>query len=185
MATSDFTKLNPRKLKYIEARARGLSKREAKNLAGYATSTSAYSVENSSVKTALARLIRQAVPAHVLVKRIAEGVSAEETKFFQKEGIVTDQRNVIAWSERREYLKLATEYGQYIETKADQDAQSKVSVGFTLYNGITTPRNRGEAPTADEAPPKIDSEGFPVDQSQRQTGRFTLVNTITRRRGGN
>ena len=39
MATSDFTKLNPRKLKYIEARARGLSKREAKNLAGYATST--------------------------------------------------------------------------------------------------------------------------------------------------
>lgn len=165
-----------------------MSKREAKNLAGYAISTSTYSVENSSVKAALARLIRQAVPAHVLVKRIAEGVSAEETKFFQKEGIVTDQRNVIAWSERREYLKLATEYGQYIETKADQDQQSKVSVGITLLNGITTPRSIGKAPAADEARPRVlaedvDREDFPADQ--RQASPFTLVNTITRPRGGN
>jgi len=181
----NFTKLNDRKRMYLRGRAEGMSRTEALRFAQYSANTRPSDVENPSVKAALARLMRQAVPLHVLVKRIAEGVSAEETKFFQKEGIVTDQRNVIAWSERREYLKLATEYGQYIETKADQDAQSKVSVGFTLYNGITTPKNRGEAPAADEAPPKIDSEGFPVDQSQRQTGRFTLVNTITRPRGGN
>jgi hypothetical protein len=31
-----------------------------------------------------------------LVQRIAEGVLAEETKFFQKEDIGTDQQNVIA-----------------------------------------------------------------------------------------
>src|SRR5580698_4256582 len=102
MATPDFTKLNIRKQRYIDGRSQGLSKREAKNLAGYAASTSSYSVENSSVKAALARLIKQAVPAHVMVRRIAEGVSAYETKFFQKEGIVTDQRDVVAWSERRE-----------------------------------------------------------------------------------
>jgi hypothetical protein len=110
-------------------------------------------------------------------------------KFFQKEGIVTEQRNVIAWSERREYLKLATEYGQNVETKAEQDAQSKVSVGFTLYNGITSPKSRGQAP-ADEAQTKVledddlDSERPPVDQSRRQASPFTLLNTITRSRGG-
>jgi hypothetical protein len=151
-----------------------MSRTEALRFAQYSANTRPSDVENPSGKAALARLMRQAVPLHVLVKRIAEGVSAEETKFFQKEGIVTDQRNVIAWSERREYLKLAAEYGQYIETKADQDAQSKVSVGFTLYNGITTPKNRGEAPTADEAPPKIDSEGFPVEQSQTANRQIHL-----------
>jgi hypothetical protein len=143
MSTPDFTKFNPRKQRYIDGRSQGLSKREAKNLAGYAASTSTYSVENSSVKAALARLIKQAVPAHVMVRRIAEGVSAYETKFFQKEGIVTDQRDVVAWSERREYLKLAAEYGQYVEPDA------KVSIGeggpsFILINGITKPKGQSQ-----------------------------------------
>jgi hypothetical protein len=56
MSTPDFTRLSPRKRKYIDGRSQGLSKRQAKNLAGYAASTSTYSVENSSVKAALARL---------------------------------------------------------------------------------------------------------------------------------
>ena len=39
--------------------------------------------------------------------RIKEGLDAQETKFFQKDGLVTDSRDVIAWSERREYAALA------------------------------------------------------------------------------
>jgi hypothetical protein len=42
-----------------------------------------------------------------LAQRLAEGLDAVETKFFQKEGRVTDSRNVINWSERRNYLELA------------------------------------------------------------------------------
>jgi hypothetical protein len=181
MSTPDFTKFNPRKQRYIDGRSQGLSKREAKNLAGYAASTSTYSVENSSVKAALARLIKQAVPAHVMVRRIAEGVSACETKFFQKEGIVTDQRDVVAWSERREYLKLAAEYGQYVEPDA------KVSIGevrptFVLINGITKPKGgsqiANESPTAD---PGTETHVTPEPDHQdlNHASSFVLINGIT------
>ena len=52
------------------------------------------------------KFFRQALEHHApigkLTKRLAEGLDAEETKFFQHEGRVVDQRNVIAWSERRQ-----------------------------------------------------------------------------------
>ncbi|MGB8989260.1 MAG: hypothetical protein WCC37_21865 [Candidatus Sulfotelmatobacter sp.] len=143
MATTDFTKLQPRQKKYLEGRTQGMTKREAKRYAQYAESTSPARIENQSVRAAFARLIKQAVPAHLLTKRIAEGVSAHETKFFQKEGVVTDQRDVVAWSERREYLKLAAEYGQYVEPDA-KAGDVNVAVGFTLINGITKPRGRSQ-----------------------------------------
>ena len=43
----------------------------------------------------------------IVANRIKEGLDAQETKFFQKDGVVTDSRDVIAWSERREYAALA------------------------------------------------------------------------------
>lgn len=43
----------------------------------------------------------------VIAKRIIEGLDAEETKFFQKDGLVTDSRNVTSWSERRQYAETA------------------------------------------------------------------------------
>jgi hypothetical protein len=42
-----------------------------------------------------------------------EGVGATETKFFSHEGKVQDSRDVVAWSERRQYAELAAEYGGY------------------------------------------------------------------------
>jgi hypothetical protein len=184
MATSDFTKLNHRKRKYIDARSQGLSKRQAKNIAGYAASTSSYSVENSSVKAALARLIRQAVPAHVIVQRIAEGMSAEETKFFQKEGRVMDERNVVAWSERREYLKLAAEYGLYVEPDNDKVKIGEGGPTFVLINGITKPKRDFRI---DNAPQAIDVERetpvLPTDKEEPSRGTsFVLVNGITTRK---
>jgi hypothetical protein len=68
--------------------------------------------------------MRQAVPLHVLVKRIAEGVSAEETKFFQKE---------TGWSagqEWRESLDTA---------KSSDDRQG--SYDSLLVCGGSTPKN--------------------------------------------
>jgi hypothetical protein len=182
MATSDFTKLNYRKRKYIDARSRGLSKRQAKNLAGYAASTSSYSVENSSVKAALARLIRQAVPAHVIVQRIAEGVSAEETKFFQKEGKVMDERNVVAWTERREYLKLAAEYGLYVEPDSANVNIGEGGPTFVLINGITGPKGRPQI-KKDPRETGVASETHvapKLDQGVNAAGNsFVLVNGIT------
>jgi hypothetical protein len=90
---------------------------------------------------------------------LRRSIARRETEFFQKEGIGTDQRNVIAWSERREYLKLAAEYGRYIEPKGgDQEAKSNVSVGVTLINGITSPRDRTRAAETSRSKPVLDNE---------------------------
>ena len=54
------------------------------------------------------------IPAYKIVERIAEGLDTTESKFFHKNGIVTDQRTVVNWSERRQFAQLAAEYGGYL-----------------------------------------------------------------------
>src|ERR1700689_2881515 len=76
MASGDFTKLRPRQRKYLAGLAQGLSKREALRAAQYSENTAPSRVENASVKAAFARIVRRAVPAHVLAQVIAEGQKA-------------------------------------------------------------------------------------------------------------
>lgn len=114
MKSGDFTKLQPRQRKYLEGLARGMSRREALRAAQYSENTAPSRVENASVKAAFARIVRRAVPAHKIAQRIAEGVDATATVFFQKDGAVVESRDVIAWGERRKYIQLAVEYGGYV-----------------------------------------------------------------------
>lgn len=132
MASGDFTKLQPRQRKYIEGLAQEMSKREALRAAQYSENTAPSRVENASVKAAFARIVRRAVPAHMLATVIAEGVQATETKFFQHEGKVVDQREVIAWGPRATFAKIAAEYGSYVEPDrgVSNSAQIAVSVRF-------------------------------------------------------
>jgi hypothetical protein len=136
-----FTPINTRQRLYLDAITSGKSKREAKQIAGYSQSTSTSDIESPSLKVLFARLVRHKIPGHVLAQRIAEGLNAKETKFFQHEGKVTDSREVIAWSERRQYAELAARYGSYVEPEKGSDVN--VGVGLTLYNGVTNPK-RGE-----------------------------------------
>jgi phage terminase small subunit len=128
MPPTDFTKLSLRQRRYIEEVAKGKSRHQALIAAGYSPTNRPCRVENASIKAAFSRLMRQAVPAHKLAQVIAEGVEAIETKFFQEKGMVTDQRDVIAWSERREYARLAAEYGQYKEEEKQQTPALAVQI---------------------------------------------------------
>jgi len=110
VASGDFTPLRPKQRKYLEGRSQGMTKEQAKRFAQYADSTSTASIESPSVKAAFARIVRRAVPAHKLAQRIAEGVDAKKTIFFQHQGVVKESRDLIAWSERREYVKLAVSW---------------------------------------------------------------------------
>jgi hypothetical protein len=133
MPSGDFTKLQPSQRKYLEGLAQGMSKRQALRAAQYSENTAPSRVENASVKAAFARIVRRAVPAHKLAQRIAEGIDATETVFFQKDGVVTESRDVIAWAERRKYAQLAAEYGQYVQPgKSDVN----VTAPFILVSGI-------------------------------------------------
>lgn len=118
-----------------------LSKRQAARNAGFADSTSISRIETPTLKAQFSKLLRQHIPAHKIAQRIAEGLDAQETKFFQFEGRVSDSRDVINYAERRQYAKLAAEFGQYVEPENKADVN--VAVGFTLVNGITNPKRDG------------------------------------------
>jgi phage terminase small subunit len=108
--------ISKRKRKYIQGLADGKSKFDAAIDAGYSESTALSAkahIETPDVRTAFSELIRERIPARKIVNRIAEGMDAQETKFFQQDGKVTDQRDVVAWGERRAYAELAAEFGGY------------------------------------------------------------------------
>lgn len=65
----------------------------------------------------LAALIDPHLP--VVAKRIQQGLYAMETKLFQKDGVVTDKRNLVNWAERRASAELAMRAMGII---ADKDA---------------------------------------------------------------
>ncbi len=133
MGSPDFTKLQPKQRLYIQHVVAGKSKAEAKRLAGYAANSNTARIETPSIKAAFSRLVRQYVPAHVLAAKVAEGLEAQETKFFQFEGRVTDSKEVINWTARHNYAKLAAEFGGYVESgsqNATAGAQIEVNVRF-------------------------------------------------------
>jgi hypothetical protein len=138
MASGDFTELQPRQRKYLEGLARGMSRREALRAAQYSENTAPSRVENASVNAAFARIVRRAVPAHKLAQRIAEGVDATATIFFQKDGVVIETRDVIAWGERRKYAQMAAQYGQYVEP---DKSDANVAAPFIVINRITKPKS--------------------------------------------
>lgn len=108
--------LPAKKQAYIEGRIAGKSKRQAALDAGYSTSMADHAtdkIETRDVREAFAALIRETVPPERIAKAISEGLDAMETKFFSSEGEVKDSRDVIAWTERRQYAELAAEYGGY------------------------------------------------------------------------
>ena len=128
MSSPDLNDLTPRKRKYVKGIVEGKTKKQAALDAGYAESTAEKAkthIETPDVRIAFAVLIREAVPAELLAKKIQEGLEAIETKFFQKDGEVVDSRDVIAWSERRQYAELAAEYGGYFTPHAEIDVSGK------------------------------------------------------------
>lgn len=54
-------------------------------------------------------LIEHGLTEDVIKFKIIEGLGASETQFFQKDGVVTDERECIAWGARLGYTKLAAQ----------------------------------------------------------------------------
>lgn len=127
--------LPPQKRKYVKGLAAGKTKTDAALDAGYALSTAKNAkshIETPNVREAFAALIRQRIPAEKIAQRMEEGLDAMETKFFQKDGKVEDERDVIAWSERRQYAQLAAEYGGFFTPKSEIDIDLTADVyGWT------------------------------------------------------
>lgn len=125
---------------YIKQRVKNPTgtKKEAAIAAGYAMSTASRSnvYENADVKKAFQELIRKKISADKIADRVAEGMDAKETIFFQKDGIVCDSRDVVAWGERRAYAQLAAQYGGYFTPQVEM-------TGAVVH--ILTPAEKAEA----------------------------------------
>lgn len=129
--SDDLSNLPEKKQKYLKNRAKGMNKKQAAIKAGYAESTaSAISshIETPDVKLAFRQAIQDHAPYIKVAKRVGEGLDAMETKFFQKDGFVMESKDVISWSERRQYAELAAQMGEYYTPK-------QMSQGIIIING--------------------------------------------------
>jgi hypothetical protein len=112
---SPVANLPPKKQAYVQGRLEGKSKRQAALAAGFSEAMADHpaKIETRDVREAFAALIRETVPPERIAKVLEEGLGALETRFFSHEGVVQDTRDVVAWSERRAYAALVSEYGGY------------------------------------------------------------------------
>jgi hypothetical protein len=105
--------LNLKQRKYVQNIVQhGMTKTDAGVAAGYSLA-SAYAakanIETPAVQEAFRKLMQATIPAEKIARRINEGMDATETKFFSKDGLVIDSRDVIAWAERRKAASLAAQ----------------------------------------------------------------------------
>lgn len=149
MPSTDFTPLSIRQRKYILGVSQGMTRTQALRFAQYSEATRPCAVENASVKAAFARLIRRTAPAHKIAKVIEEGLDATRTmvviagpKDSEGNQAPPQEHKVPDFKERREYAKLAADWGEYVD-KDKSSVQANVAVGVTILNGVTRPK-RGE-----------------------------------------
>lgn len=98
-----------RRKKVLKGLIDGLNLKEAALAAGYKESTADVACRDimPHIREAFQHSLHHRISIGKMADTVAAGLDAEQTEFFQKDGIVTDQRNVIAWGERRRYAELA------------------------------------------------------------------------------
>jgi hypothetical protein len=134
-AAKSFSSLPPQKQKYVEGLAEGKTKVQAALDAGYSPAmarSATHNIETPDVRAAFAALMRKRIPPEKIVQRIEEGLDAKETKFFQEKGVVTDQRDVVAYGERRQYAELAAQYGGYHVPPSRDEGRAPVQIVVTV-----------------------------------------------------
>ena len=96
---------------------------------GTLTENPIYKEESGRIRAALIR--KDEKFADKVAVRLLEGLDAEETKFFAFEGEVTDERNVISWSERRQYAELITNL--FGELRAKDEGKGGMVVNISQF----------------------------------------------------
>jgi phage terminase small subunit len=118
--------------KFVEGVIAGKTPTTAAREAGYREATVEHPARDIANKPAVRELFLDVmrttgITNELLGQRLFEGLSAEETKFFQKEGMVVESRNVIAWSERRAYVELALRLQGLLRDKVEVEAGPTLS----------------------------------------------------------
>lgn len=114
--------LSPRKAQFVKGVVAGKSARQSALDAGYSQSVAndpgRKLFNQSDIQAVLGEHIRKIIPAERIAQRMSEGLDAMETVFAKFKGRITDQKDVVSWSERRQYAELAAKMGGYMPKDA-------------------------------------------------------------------
>lgn len=110
ISEAPFSPGDVRRQRFVEGMVVGKSMRQSALDAGYSESMANSATANimPACREAFRLALGHKISVEKLSQTIADGLGAEETKFFADKGVVMDQRNVTAWSERRQYSELAS-----------------------------------------------------------------------------
>ena len=147
-------RLTARERRLFKALAEGKNQTEAAIEAGYSTKhprQSAHQAVKNIENKAPDLFARHGLDDDSFIdKHILPALNAEETKFFAHEGIVTDQRNVIAWGPRIQMNGLVARMkGMVIENR--EAAETKIGIQVILvpsgHRPVEEATNPANAPT--------------------------------------
>jgi hypothetical protein len=127
-------KLDAKKRAFIKGLIAGKSMAQSARDAGY-TETMAGNAGQKimpAVREEFQRILAEHAPPSKLAETIAAGLDAEETEFAKFEGRITDERNVIAWGERRGYAELAAKIYGYTDSKMDVTHSGRIEYFSTI-----------------------------------------------------
>jgi len=127
--------------KLVKALTKTTNVSEAGRMAGYGRNQSAFRALRN-IQTKIPELMDSIglTDEYLLEKCLKPGLSAMETKFFADKGVILDQRDVIAWGPRRDFLDMACKLkGLYItsddgahgNSERNQPGGNSLSVVFT------------------------------------------------------
>jgi hypothetical protein len=142
-------RLNPRQKKLVKHLLQGKSLQDSAALAGYSQETLSQSASQAL------RLVKKKMPElmddigltdkRLLAKYLLPALEANETKFFQHEGMVTDSREVIAWGPRLEALDKAFRLKGSFEADNQRHAVMPIGVMVQVEHIGTQAENSAEA----------------------------------------
>ena len=103
--------LTTRQVRYLTARARGLTKQASKIETGYTPNVSTCVIERGGgIKKGLRSALEAAgLTDDFLAKKIAEGVKATKLQYFTANGKVSDKRSTPDYDARHKFTKTALE----------------------------------------------------------------------------
>ncbi|MEI6315385.1 MAG: hypothetical protein WCO89_10985 [Syntrophus sp. (in: bacteria)] len=110
----------------IQAVIEGESLKDAAISAGYSPKTAGAQatavMKHPEAQQAFARVMEEAgISDQILAQKIRDLLDAQETKYFQKDGIVTDQREVAALETQRKTAELAAKLKGHLKDRSEVD----------------------------------------------------------------
>ena len=113
---------------YVKA---GFNQSEVARRQGLHRSTINKKLKKAPVQQAIAETFERAgITDQKIAKRIAEGLNATETKFFQHEGIVQETREVIDYEKRHKYAVTALEVKKHIRAEEGSGEHITIKVEY-------------------------------------------------------